>query len=342
MSRFKFDLNDSDAMADKVTGKLKQWGIKSGIFFGVLILGLIVFKMFSFTVHETEQVVVTKLSKVDRIIVNEMTPEMKKAIQSHPKLSEVEIIEGKGLFWKTPFIENVESYTHKLLTYDTDPREITTLDKKRLILDNYAQWRIENPALFKMTMKNERKAHTKLDDLIYSTMNEYLGRTDAHTLIADKEFVFKMQNEITGIVNERIQDYGMEVVDIRVKKTDPPNENKQSIYKRMETERHRIATKYRSEGEEEAQKTRSEAQKEATIIEAKAYEEAETIRGQGDAEALQIYANAFNQDPEFYQFYRTLQTYKKTIGQNDSGKPVVIEVPASSDFAKYLFKISVD
>lgn len=303
-----------------------------GIFIVFIIIASLIYNMFTYRVYESEQSVVTRFGEVKKIVVSNKNSDLNNEIKEHAKLSEVVIVERKGLHFKVPFIDNVQYFSDRLLTYDTNPREVTTLDKKKLILDNYAQWKISNPAVFKVSMKNERNAHTRLDDLIYSNLNKEIGRTNAHDIISNVEKGEKILVDVMKSVNEDIRQYGMQVVDVRIRRTELPKENYESVYGRMETERQRQATKYTSEGKEEAQKIRSQADKEATVIEANAYEKAETIKGQGDAEALKIYAEAYNGDPEFYQFYRSLEAYKKLIDSNTK-----IVIPAKSELAKYLF-----
>ncbi|MBN1624276.1 MAG: protease modulator HflC [Clostridia bacterium] len=298
-----------------------------------IVAVVVLFSLCTFRVDEREQVVVKQFNEVVKVIIDEETPELEAARLSNPSLDDVTVIEGrKGLFLKIPFIQTVETYTNQLLTYDTVPREVITQDKKKLVLDNYAQWKIENAALFVSTINNERKAHQRLDELVYSKLNEEIGKITAHVMISDKEYVNEMLARITASTNEQMVNYGIAVVDIKIKRTDLPLENYENVFNRMRTERERAAKTYRSEGLEEAQKIESAADKQATILEAQAYEQAQTIRGEGDAEALKIYADAYNQDPEFYAFYRSLQAYQKTLG---TGTTIVLDPDA--DFLKYLF-----
>lgn len=298
---------------------------------GVFLLAILLIPSFTFTVDEAHQAVITRFGEVTKIIVEQKTPAIENALQNNSKFKDAKIIEGKGLFFKTPFLDNVIKYNSRLLTYDTDPREVITKDKKKLILDNNAQWIIENPLLFYTSMRNEQNAHTRLDDIMFSKMNEKIGQTEAHILIADKDYTNQLLNTIVEEINNSIQDYGIKVMDIRIKRTDLPIENSENIFNRMKTEREQKAKQYRSEGLEEAQKIESNADKEATILEAKAYAEAENIKGEGDAEATRIYNETYNKDPEFYEFYKTLQTYKKTLNENTK-----IIIDSNSPFAKYL------
>lgn len=302
-----------------------------GIIIAMILLSIII-NMFFFQVDEREQAVVKQFNEYVKIIVNERTDELVKSIEENPRLKGLKVSDRKGLHFKIPFIQTIEKFTSMFLIYDTDAREVVTKDKKKLVLDNYAIWKISNPALFYSSLGNERAAHTRLDDIIYSKLNEQIGRVESHTVISDKSFIENMLTQIKEDSNQQVMDYGMEVIDIRIKRTDFPEENYENIYNRMNTERQRAAKTYRSEGLEEAQKIRSEADKESTIIVARSYEEAEKTKGEGDAEALRIYAEAYNQDPEFYAFWRSLQAYKKTL-KNDTK----IIIDADSEFAKYLF-----
>lgn len=314
------------------TGRVAHAANKALLMVGFGILLIAAFSLCTFQVGMTEQAVVTRFGKVVKAIVPEKTPAVVQAISQDPRLQGVSVVEGHGLFFKTPFIDSVDRYLTTLLSYDTEPREVTTNDKKKLILDNFAQWRIVNPALFAISMKTEGNAHTRLDDIMYSKLNEELGKAEAHTLIADKAFVSGMLQSVTEKTNGEIAQYGMEVLDIRIKRTDLPAENSQNIYDRMKTERERQAKQYRSEGQEEAQKIRSDAERQAAVIEAEAYAQAETIKGEGDAEAARIYAEAYNRDPAFYEFYRTLEAYKDAFKNNTK-----IVIDPDSEFAKYLF-----
>lgn len=314
------------------TGKVTRTASKALLALGCTLVLAAGFSLCTFQVGMTEQAVVTRFGRVVRVIVPEKTQAIVQAISQDPRLQGVSVVEGHGLFFKTPFIESVERYLTTLLSYDTEPREVTTRDKKKLILDNFAQWRISNPALFAISMKTEGNAHTRLDDIMYSKLNEGLGRAEAHTLIADKTYVMNMLQGVTEKTNAEIAQYGMEVLDIRIKRTDLPTENSRNIYDRMKTERERQAKQYRSEGQEEAQKIKSDAERQAAVIEAEAYAQAESIKGEGDAEAARIYAEAYNRDPAFYEFYRTLEAYKEAFKDNTK-----IVIDPDSDLARYLF-----
>jgi membrane protease subunit HflC len=277
----------------------------------------------------TEHAIVTRFGEIHKIVVSDAS------LIDDPgnsRFKDLKIVEGNGLFFKVPFLDKVDYYNSRLITYDVDAREVTTKDKKKVILDNYAQWKIINPALFRVTMRTEASAYVRLEDIIYSHLNQQIGKINAEVLISDKDYVQDMLSEIVSQSNIDVKDYGIEIIDVRIKCTDLPQENNANIFNRMRTERERMAMQYRSEGQEEAQKIRSQADREATIIEAQAYAESERIRGEGEAEALKIYAQSYGQDPEFYEFFRSLQTYRTTLKDNTT-----LVIDADSEFAKYLF-----
>ncbi|ABR49243.1 HflC protein [Alkaliphilus metalliredigens QYMF] len=315
------------------TEKIKELGsLGSRVAMIVVALVIIVggFNLFTYTVSESELGILTQFTEVKKIIVSEKTPELVERTMENNQLGQVEIIEGKGLFFKLPW-QRAETYTDKLLTFDSNAREVITRDKNKIILDNFAQWKIVNPALFKISVRTEGAAHTRLDDLLYSAINEEIGRATTDTVISDREYARQLSERVAESVNRSVAGLGIKVMDVRIKRTDLPEANSANIYNRMKTERERIARQFRSEGAEEALMITSEADMEATILNAEAYEEAQTIRGEGDAEAIRIYAEAHNKDPEFYEFYRTLQAYTKTI---DGQTKMVID--SNSPFAKYL------
>lgn len=309
-----------------MTKTLKRWIALSAF----TLAALIAFNMMTFRVYMTEHAVVTRFGNIHKAIAGDVSA--MENLKNNPRFADIDIVEGKGLFFKLPFIDKVDYYNDRLLTYDVDSREVTTKDKKKVILDNYAQWKIVNPVLFRVTMRSEASAYVRLEDIIYSQLNQHIGKINAEILIADKDYVESMLADIVVLANKEVKDYGIEIIDVRIKRTDLPQENNANIFNRMRTERERMAMQYRSEGQEEAQKIRSDADREATIIEAQAYSEAERIRGEGEAEAMKIYAQAYNQDPEFYEFFRTLQAYRKALKENTT-----LVIDSDSDFAKFLF-----
>ncbi len=308
---------------------------KKGILPLFIVLVVIVLLSTSlFTVNEMEQVLVVRFGSVDTVYVSGNVAEIEQQLADSNKFSNIRVIEGKGLKFKVPFIDQVERYNSRLLTYKTTAGEVTTLDKKKIVLDNNAQWRIVNPALFRISMVNLRSANARLDDLIFAKLREQIGKTKGSTLVSDKNYVYEMTQKVRDEINEEVEQYGMEVYDVRIAKTEFPEQNNANIFNRMRTERQKMANRLRAEGDEQYQIITAKADKEATILKAQAYAEAEKIKGEGDAEALEIYAEAYNKDPEFYQFVKTLSTYKKALGNKTK-----IVIDSDSEFAKYLFNI---
>jgi membrane protease subunit HflC len=272
----------------------------------LLAAALIVIGGTVFTVDQTQSAVVLQLGKP--VIVHE-TP---------------------GLKFKIPFAQQVTFFDNRLLDYDAAPEEIVSKDKKTLVVDNFAKWRIVDPLKFYQALRSERQAQSRLDDIIFAEVRVSLG---THTLI---EIVNELRSElmtsITARCNETaMRDYGIEIRDVRIKRADLPPENERAVYARMTAEREREAKRYRSEGEEEAQKIRATAEKERTIILAEAYRQSEELRGNGDAEATAIYAAAYGRDEEFYRFTRSLEAYRRSI---KAGTTLVLT--PDSEFLKYL------
>ena len=238
-----------------------------------------------FTVDETRQVVILQFGEPVRII---KTP---------------------GLYFKLPApLQVAQHFDDRLLEYDVPPEEILSKDKKSLIVDNYVRWRIIDPLLFLQTVQTEPIAKTRIDDIVYSELRRELGTHNMSEIITERREL--IMEKVTRESATATKPYGIEVVDVRLKRVDLPQNNEQSIYRRMQAERIRQANKFRSEGEEESQKIKASTDKDKTIILANAYKEAEEVKGEGEAKAVDIYARAFSKDPDFYEFYRTLETYK--------------------------------
>ena len=259
-----------------------------------------------FIVDETEQVVILAFGKPVRTITE------------------------PGINMKVPFpLQEKIKFDDRLLEYDSPPEEILSKDKKTLIVDNYVRWRIVDPLQFLKTVQAIPTALSRMDDIVYSELRRELGTHDMVEIITENRE--KLMEIVTFNSNKATLDYGIEVLDVRIRRVDLPAENEESIYARMEAERNRQANKFRSEGEEEAQKIRASTDRDKTIILADAYKEAERIRGEGDAKAVEIYANAYSADPKFYEFVRTLDTYKKIVDDKTT-----LVLPADSRLFKLL------
>ncbi len=246
----------------------------------------------------------------------------------------VRIVEEPGLSYKIPFIQSVETLPKYQMIYDVQEAEINTKDKKRMMIDNYAIWRIENPKQMISTTRNVINAEAKLDEFVYSAIRTELGQLNYDEIINDeKSERGSLNDRITEIVNKNLEEdkYGIVVTDIRMKRTDLPSENEQSVYTRMISERESTAQNYLSEGDAEKNKIEAETDREVKEIIAKAQADAEVIRSEGEGEAARIYNEAFSKDPEFYNLFRTLESYKTTI----DGETVII-LPADSPYARLL------
>mgnify|MGYP001342365904 FL=1 len=275
-----------------------------GVLVAVLAGAVFLANTVIFTVNEWEQVVVTEFGQPKRVI------------------------KDPGLHFKSP-LEKTRVFEDWLLDYDSTPEPIYTKDKKILVLDNYARWRIADPLLFLQALRTEGEGLSRLDDIIFSEMRKELG---LHTL---SEIVSENREDLMALVTERSDEaarsYGIEVVDVRIKRADLPPENEAAVFDRMRAERNREAMQYRSEGEEQALTIRAETDLQAAQILAEAEEEAQRIRGAGDADALAIYADAYNDGRKFYKFTRTLEAYETAL---DSQTKVIL--PADGDFFKLL------
>ncbi len=241
----------------------------------------------------------------------------------------VRTVQEPGLYWKIPFIQNVLYFDQRLLDYNASPRELLTKDKQQLVVDNYSRWRIRDPLQFYRTVRDEEGAQSRLDDIIYSNLRETLGRHTLREIVNEKRALLMAQ--VTKRSDEKAREYGIEVVDVVIKRADLPEKNELNVFNRMRTERERQAKKFRAEGDEEARKIRSESDKQVQILLAEARKLSEIMRGEGDALAVKIFADAYGRDPEFYQLVRTLEAYRKSLGE---GTTVILS--PNSDFFRYL------
>jgi membrane protease subunit HflC len=273
---------------------------------GVIVLAALFALSTIIMVDETEQIVILQFGKPIRTI------------------------KDPGLNWKFPApFQTSNSFEKRLLEYDVPPEEILSKDKKSLIIDNYVRWRIVDPLLFLQTVRAIPTAKTRLDDIVYSELRQELGTHDMVEIITEtRELIME---KVTKASNEETSKYGIEVIDVRIRRVDLPRENEASIYARMEAERKRQANKFRSEGEEEAQKIRAATDRDKTVILAEAYKKSQLIRGEGEAKALDIYAASYSKDTDFYEFTRTLEIYEKVID-----KKTTLVLPGDSKLFKGL------
>lgn len=239
-----------------------------------------------------------------------------------------------GVHFKIPFIQSVTTLPRNLMTYEMTEEEISTKDKKRIIIDNYAIWRVTDPKALISNAGQLINAESRMEEFIYSALRTEFGQTNYKDIINDESSSRGNINDaVTKRVNELITqaDFGIEVMDVRIRRTDLPAENEQSVFTRMISERESTAQTYLSEGDADKRRIEAQTDREVEELLATARKEASIIQAQGEAEAAKIYNAAFSKDPEFYSLYRTLESYKKTIGED-----TMIIIPSDSPYARIL------
>jgi modulator of FtsH protease HflC len=249
----------------------------------------------AFTIDETQFAIVTQFGKPVRTITT------------------------AGLKLKWPW-QSLLSFEKRLMVYNPRPSEFLTRDKKNIVMDSYVAWRVADPNRFLQTVNDLTGAEMRLHDTVWAAAAAALGNTDLSALVSVRPEDVKVQDVMRQVTEQSraraMEQYGIEIVDVRMKRLNLPAQNRESVFARMRAERERIAKQYRAEGEAEALKIRAEADKEKARIISEAYREAEKIRGDGDAQSTRIYAEAYSRDPKFYKLVRTLEAYKKVIDPN--------------------------
>ena len=272
---------------------------------GAIVVALLVLSQTVFVVGEWQQALITQFGKP------------------------VRTIREPGLYVKLPVVQTLSRFERRILATDVQAAEYLTLDKKRLAVDHVSRWRISDPLEFYRTVRDTRGAMARLDDIIFARLRQEIAKHNFADFIREKrEGIMQV---VTAGTREMAASFGIEVVDVRIKRADLPTEVQASVYARMRAERERIAKRYRAEGEERARKIRASADKEREILVAKAYEESQGMIGEGDAQAIATYARAFGQDPELYGFLRRLESYEKIF----AGGTTVVLSP-DSDLLRYL------
>ncbi len=259
------------------------------ITFAVVVVVLIVaFNLFTFTVDETQKAAVVRFGEI------------------------VRIVEEPGLGFKIPFVQRIIYVEDRVLSYDIQPRDILTSDQVRLVIDNYAIWRVGDPRRFiEATGGRLSSAQSRIDDLVYSDLRNLLAKHTLEEIVSEMRRDFLQQ--VTELTRAKLQEFGILLIDVRIKRADLPAEIERAVFARMRSDRERIAAQLRAEGDEQSRQIRSSADRDVEILLAEARREAEQVRGEGDAQALEIYAEAYNQDPEFYRFWRTLESYRRAL-----------------------------
>lgn len=241
----------------------------------------------------------------------------------------IRTVREPGLHWKIPLLQTVTFFDKRVLAADTGGAEYLTLDKKRLLIDHISRWQIVDPLAFFRTVRDERGAMARLDDIITARLRQEVAKETFKEIIREKREV--IMETVTAEARTLAAPFGLRVVDVRVKRADLPTEVQASVFARMQAERQRIALRYRAEGEEKGREIRAQADKEREVILAKAYQESQSLRGAGDAEAIAVTGRAFGRDPAFYGFVRRLETYERVFSPDTT-----IVLRPDSDLLRYL------
>ncbi len=263
--------------------------------FSIGFVALLLFTILSalFTVDQTKQALVLQFGEPKRII------------------------QEPGLAIKLPFIQDVEYYEKRVLSLiPQDAEEVILADQKRILVDAYARYRISNPLLFYQTVRNEFGARTRLESIIDSSVRRVLGSETLASILTGMRN--NINDNIKDEVEESVTSLGIEIIDVRLRRADYPESTSQNIFNRMKSEREREAKEFRATGEEEAQKIRADAEKTRTVIVAEAARKAQENRGRGDSEAIEIYADSFGKDADFFSFYRSMEAYRAAIGESET------------------------
>ncbi|AAL02703.1 protease modulator HflC [Rickettsia conorii] len=242
----------------------------------------------------------------------------------------IRTIENPGLNIKIPFIQNVEFFDKRLLDVEVEAKELTAADGKRVIVDAYAKFQINNPVMFYKTVHDYQGVKIRLTRNLESSMRKVIGKISLSSLLSQERS--NVMLNILNQVNGEAKSFGIDVVDVRILRADLPKENSAAIYRRMQTAREKEATQIRAEGQEESVRIRSKADKESKIILAKAYRDAQIIKGDGDEKAAKIYNSAYSVDPEFYKFYRSLLVYKNSLKKENTN----FVISPDAEVLKYL------
>ena len=258
----------------------------------LLLIAAVVGYSALFTLYQTQQALVVRLGKVVRV-VNE-----------------------PGLHVKVPFVDSVIDIDKRILDLEAPAQEIIASDQKRLVVDAFARYRIHDPLRFYQTLGSKAAADSQLNILLNSTLRRVLGGVTFIQVVRDERA--ELMSRIRDLIDHEAANYGIEVVDARIRRADLPEQNSQAVYQRMQTERQREAAEYRAQGSQKSQEIRAKADRDVTVLLADATSQAEQIRGQGDSERNRIFADAYNRDPGFFAFYRSMQAYEKSMQHGDT------------------------
>ncbi|MDQ2642253.1 MAG: protease modulator HflC [Myxococcota bacterium] len=272
----------------------------------ILVLAALVGLSSAFQIDETEMGIVTQFGEYKRTVT------------------------APGLYFKIPLTQSVQVMDSRILASDTPPAEYLTLDKKRLMTDPISRYRIIDPLRFYTKLHDQNGAKARIDDIVNSELRRELASHNFDEIVGHARE--PLMQEVAERVRVQTKDFGVYVLDVRIRRADLPREVQESVFQRMRAERDRVAKQYRSEGEEEAAKIRAETDKEKTILLAKAYETAQKLRGEGDGESTRIYAEAYGKDAEFYSFVRSLDAYERSLDESST-----LLLSSDSELFRYLF-----
>ncbi len=243
----------------------------------------------------------------------------------------IKSIDKAGLKFKIPFVQNVILFDNRILDLGIKESEVTSLDKKRLIIDAFAKYKIVDPKKFYVTVNNEYNARERLMIILDSSLRRIVGEVQIIKLLSEERSAIMSKIKIE--IAKEAEDFGIEIVDVRIVRSDLPKENSSAIFSRMRAEREKEAREIRATGFEEAEKIKASADKESVVLLANAKKQANIARGEGDAKANRIFANAFSRDPQFFDFYRSMQAYEKSLSNTDKTRMVI---SPDSNFFKFL------
>jgi membrane protease subunit HflC len=269
-----------------------------------VVFGIIVFSSL-FTVHQTQQALVLQFGEPKRIITQ------------------------PGLGFKLPFVQNVLYYERRVLNLDPPTQRVLLADQKPLLVDAFARYRIYDPLRFYQTVRTESVADNRLGAIVNAAMRGVLGNQNLANILSEERS--SIMQSIRDDVNSEARRFGIDIIDVRIRRSDLPDETSQAVYARMRSEREREAAEFRAQGSEQAQRIRAAADREATVIRAEAEREAEIQRGEGEARRTRLLSEAFGRDPDFFEFYRSMQAYDAAIGSNNS----LLVIPPDNEFFRY-------
>ncbi len=263
-----------------------------------------------FTVHQTQQAIVMQFGNPKRVV------------------------QEPGLHVKAPFWQNVVYFDARVLDFAPQGEEIITSDQKRIVVDSFVRYRIDDPLKFFQSVGTETRVQSRLAGVVVSSLRRVVGNSNFSSILSEEreDIMANIQSEVNGAATE----FGIEIVDFRIRRTDLPDANAQSIYQRMRTEREREAKEFRAQGAEVAQRIRARAERERTVLIAESQKTAQILRGEGDADAIRIYADSFGQDPDFFAFYRSMEAYRNALGKENT----TLVLSPDSDFFDFFGDIS--